>query len=61
MRPPWVLIRERPETWPPGAWMPGPWLEGGDPRGAGAGRPHPGQQYVSDLLNEVATILPPLH
>lgn len=29
--------------------------------GAGAGRPHPGQQYISDLLNEAATILPPLH
>lgn len=56
---PWVLSGERPETWPPGVWIPAPWLGGGDEDRAG--HPHPGQQYVSDLLNDGATVLPPLH
>lgn len=29
--------------------------------GVWAGLSHPGQQHISDLLDEVATVLPPLH
>lgn len=34
--------------------LPGPGFQG-------RGRPHLGQQHISNLLNEVATVLPPLH
>lgn len=37
----------------------GPQLGGG--AGSWAGCPHPGQQHISDLLYEVAAVLPLLH
>lgn len=53
------LHRVRLDTWPagPGFQFPG-WEEG---TGGWAGRPHPSQKHISDLLNEVATVLSPLH
>lgn len=43
----------------PEPWLPGPWL--GEGTGAWAGHPYPGQKHISNLLNEVATVLPPFH